>query len=251
MVNPAEQKAEHPSEVRIDPTRLPQHVAIIMDGNGRWANSRGTRRAEGHRAGVENLRRIVQAAVSIGIPMLTVFAFSTENWERPQDEVSYLMHLLDEVLEREAEELHKNGVRICVLGSRSGLAPATLEAIEAAERLTAANTKLHLNVAWNYGGRAEIAHAARRLAERVASGELTPEAIDEETFAEHLFTSGMPDPDLLIRTGGELRVSNFLLWQIAYAELWVTPVYWPDFDDALFRQAIADYQGRERRFGGL
>lgn len=235
----------------IDPKRLPQHIAIIMDGNGRWATKRGTIRTSGHRAGVDNLRTIVSASASIGIPMLTVFAFSTENWERPRDEVAFLMHLLDEVLEHEAEELHKNGVRIRVLGSRNGLSDSTLKAIEAAEMKTAQNSSLQLNVAWNYGGRSDIVHAARLIAERVSKGELTADAIDEKLFANHLQTAGMPDPDLIIRTGGEHRISNFLLWQSAYAELLVTPVYWPDFDEALYRQAIVEFQGRERRFGGL
>lgn len=235
----------------IDPTRLPQHVAIIMDGNGRWAQSRGSARTYGHRAGVENLRNIVRASVSIGIPMLTVFAFSTENWERPPEEVSFLMSLLDQVLAEEAEELHRNGVRIRVIGSRTGLSDATLKAIEEVERRTADNTKLWLNVAWNYGGRADILQAVRQIAQRVAGGELAPDAIDESVFTRHLYTAGMPDPDLVIRTGGEYRISNFLLWQSAYAELYVSSVYWPDFDEEQYRRAIIAYQGRQRRFGGL
>ncbi|NLN29159.1 MAG: isoprenyl transferase [Firmicutes bacterium] len=235
----------------IDPNKLPQHVAIIMDGNGRWAQNRGSARTVGHRAGVQNLRTIVRASVSIGIPMLTVFAFSTENWERPPEEVAYLMKLLDEVLEREADELHRNGVRIRVIGARTGLPESTLRAIEAVERRTAGNTRLWLNVAWNYGGRADILQAVRRIAERVAAGDLAPEAIDEQLFTSFLYTAGMPDPDLVIRTGGELRISNFLLWQSAYAELYVSDVYWPDFDEEHYRKAIIAYQGRQRRFGGL
>lgn len=183
--------------------------------------------------------------------MLTVFAFSTENWERPREEVDFLMHLLDEVLEREFDELHKNGVRIRVIGSRHGLGTGTLSAIEAAEAKTATNTALHLNVAWNYGGRSEICSAARLLATKAANGELDPSTIDEASFARHLQTGDMPDPDLLIRTGGEYRISNFLLWQLAYAEIWVTSVHWPDFTEALFVSALADYQQRDRRFGGV
>lgn len=235
----------------IDPARLPQHVAIIMDGNGRWAQNRGSARTQGHRAGVENLRNIVRASVAIGIPMLTVFAFSTENWERPAEEVAFLMKLLEEVLAREAEELHQNGVRIRVIGARAGLPEQTLRAIEEVERRTAGNTRLALNVAWNYGGRADIVQAVRRIAALVAAGDLDPEAIDEKLFTNFLYTAGMPDPDLVIRTGGEYRISNFLLWQSAYAELYVSGVYWPDFDEAHYREAIIAYQGRERRFGGL
>lgn len=235
----------------IDPLRLPQHVAIIMDGNGRWAQNRGTARTSGHRAGVDNLRTIVQASVSIGIPMLTVFAFSTENWERPPEEVSFLMKLLDEVLAREAEELHQNGVRIRVIGARAALAASTLRAIEEVEARTARNNKLHLNVAWNYGGRADIVQAVRRIAQGVADGQVDVASIDERLFEQYLYTAGMPDPDLVIRTGGEYRISNFLLWQSAYAELYVSPVFWPDFGEEQYREAIIQYQGRERRFGGL
>lgn len=241
-----------PEEIpALDPDRLPQHVAVIMDGNRRWAKSRGVPRPAGHRAGVESLRTMIRACTSLGIPMLTAFAFSTENWERPRDEVDFLMHLLDEVLEREFEELHQNGVRIRVIGSRIGLGRSTLRSIESAEEKTRDNKVLQLNVAWNYGGRAEICAAARELATKVANGELDPDSINEELFASHLQTGTMPDPDLLIRTGGEYRISNFLLWQLAYAELWVTPVHWPDFTEALFRNALADYQRRERRFGGV
>lgn len=235
----------------LDPARLPKHVAIIMDGNRRWAKERGLETAAGHRAGVETLRTITQAAVKFGIPILTVFAFSTENWERPKEEVDFLMHLLDEVLEREFEELHASGVRIRVIGNRSVLSPTTLAGIEAAEEKTAGNTALLLNVAWNYGGRSEICRAARCIAEKVARGEIQPDAIDEKVVAQHLYTNGLPDPDLLIRTGGEFRISNFLLWQVAYAELWVTPVHWPDFGEDHFRAALAEYQRRERRFGGV
>lgn len=232
-----------------DPQRLPRHVAVIMDGNGRWAKERGLLRMEGHRAGVEALRRTIQACHSIGVPTLTVFAFSTENWQRPAPEVDFLMRLLEEVLQREFRELHANNVRIRVIGQRSGLSKGTLQRIHAAEQRTCENTGLSLNVAWNYGGRMEIAGAARRIAELVASGQLDPAAIDEASFAGYLDTCGIPDPDLLIRTGGEYRISNFLLWQLAYAELWVTPTFWPDFCEAHLVEALVEFQRRERRFG--
>lgn len=245
-LSPTEEKA-----ALLDPKALPRHIAVIMDGNGRWAKERGLLRTAGHRAGVETLRKIIYECGNLGVPMLTVFAFSTENWRRPRKEVHFLMHLLEEVLEREFEKLHQNGVRIRVLGHRDKLNASILKRIEAAEEKTANNNKLALNVAWNYGGRADITSAARKIAQKVARGELSPEAIDEAVFAQHLHTAEMPDPDLLIRTGGEHRLSNFLLWQLAYAELWVTPTYWPDFrpDDLL--DAILDFQCRDRRFGRL
>lgn len=236
---------------QIDPKALPRHIAVIMDGNGRWAKERGLLRTAGHRAGVESLRSVIYECGDLGVPMLTVFAFSTENWRRPRKEVHFLMHLLEEVLEREFRKLHENGVRIRILGHRDKLNPSILRRIEAAEKRTAANEKLALNVAWNYGGRADITFAARKLAQRVASGDLDPEAIDEDVFSQHLHTSEMPDPDLLIRTGGEYRLSNFLLWQLAYAELWVTPTFWPDFRPNDLHDAILDFQCRDRRFGRL
>lgn len=247
-------RASSPTEVeaaQLDPNALPRHIAVIMDGNGRWAKERGLMRSAGHRAGVETLRNIIYECGNLGVPMLTVFAFSTENWRRPRKEVHFLMHLLEEVLDREFENLHRNGVRIRILGHRDKLSPSVLERIQYAEEKTANNDKLALNVAWNYGGRAEITSAARKIAEKVARGELTPDAIDEEVFAQHLHTAEMPDPDLLIRTGGEHRLSNFLLWQLAYAELWVTPTYWPDFKPSDLRNAIRDFQCRDRRFGRL
>lgn len=239
------------TSIVLEPHRMPKHVAIIMDGNGRWAQERGIPRAKGHRAGVDALRNIVKTCTHLHIPMLTVFAFSTENWERPRKEVNFLMHLLNEVLERDSEDLHKNGVSIKIIGSRDKLSDDILKAIELVEEKTAKNTALQLNVAWNYGGRAEICNATRLIAEKVVNGTLQADQIDEVVFSDHLQTNGMPDPDLLIRTGGEFRISNFLLWQIAYSEIWVTKVHWPDFDSHMFRMALYDYQRRERRFGGV
>ncbi|BAS27527.1 isoprenyl transferase [Limnochorda pilosa] len=228
---------------------LPRHVAIIMDGNGRWAQQRGLLREAGHERGTEALRRVVRACVERGIPYLTVYAFSTENWERPRREVAALMRLLDRVLVREVDELAARGVRVQVLGRRDGLSRALLHRIERACRRTEANGALVLSVAWNYGGRAEIVDAARALAREVAAGRLEPEAIDEALFAGRLYSAGIPDPDLVIRTGGEYRISNFLLWQVAYAELWVTPVLWPDFTEEHLDAALDAYRRRSRRFG--
>ena len=233
----------------LDPARIPRHVAIIMDGNGRWAVRRGLRRAAGHRAGVKSLKETVKTCARLGVEVLTVYAFSTENWQRPASEVHTLMDLLAEVLNRELDELHEAGIRVRVIGRVSGLPPSVQAEIRRAEELTRHNRHMLLVVALNYGGRAEIADAARRLAEDVQAGRLAPSDIDEACFARYLYTADLPDPDLLIRTGGEFRVSNFLLWQLAYAELWVTPVYWPDFRRLHLLQAIVDYQRRDRRFG--
>lgn len=228
---------------------LPRHLAIIMDGNGRWAQRRGLSRHEGHEKGIEALRRVVRACVQRGIPYLTVYAFSTENWERPADEVNALMRLLDRVLVNEVDELASQGVQVRVLGRREGLPKDLIARIERACRKTAGNRRLVLSVAWNYGGRAEIVDATRAIAEEVAAGRLDPQAIDESVFEAHLYSRGLPDPDLVIRTGGEFRISNFLLWQLAYAELWVTPVLWPDFSEAELDDALEAYRHRSRRFG--
>ena len=233
----------------LDPARIPRHVAIIMDGNGRWAVRRGLRRAAGHRAGVKSLKETVKTCARLGVEVLTVYAFSTENWSRPASEVHTLMDLLAEVLHQELDELREAGIRLRVIGRVDGLPSPVRQEICRAEELTRANRHMLLVVALNYGGRAEIVDAARRLAEQARAGRLEPSAIDEATFARFLYTADLPDPDLLIRTGGEFRVSNFLLWQLAYAELWVTPVYWPDFRRVHLLQAIVDYQRRDRRFG--
>ncbi len=225
----------------------PRHIAIIMDGNGRWAHQRGLPRLAGHRAGTENIRRIVQACVEEGIEVLTLYAFSTENWRRPQEEVQGLLGILNEVIERETDELHRNGVRVCHIGRLEGL-PESLQAkIRWAVERTRENTRMILNVAFNYGGRAEIVDACRRA---LAAG-LSPEELTEERFASFLYTAGCPDPDLVIRTAGEMRLSNFLIWQSAYSEFYSTPVLWPDFGKEDLQAAIRAYGQRIRKFGGL
>jgi undecaprenyl diphosphate synthase len=225
----------------------PRHIAIIMDGNGRWARARGLPRLAGHRAGTENIRPIVTECLELRLECLTLYAFSTENWSRPAAEVNGLMRILGEYIDRETSRLHEQGVRIRHLGRLDGLAERLQRKIAAAVALTAANTRLTLNVALNYGGRAEIVDALRAIA---AAG-IAPEAIDERCVADHLGTAGLPDPDLIIRTGGDRRLSNFLIWQAAYSELWSTAVCWPDFGRGMLRTAIQEYGGRERRFGGL
>ena len=236
---------------QIDKDRIPRHVAIIMDGNGRWANKRGLPRTFGHRQGVEVLRSIVSASSEIGIEALTVYAFSTENWKRPTDEVDFLMKLFSEYLGKEVDELHKNNVRIEFIGDISMLATSLRQQIENAQKLTANNAGLKLNIAVNYGGRDEIARSVRIIAQKVADHSLNPEDINENTIQSYLYTANMPDPDLIIRPSGDQRISNFLLWQSAYAELWFTKVHWPDFKPEHLVQAIVDYQKRERRFGGI
>jgi undecaprenyl diphosphate synthase len=227
----------------------PAHVAIIMDGNGRWAKKRGLPRIVGHKNGAEAVRRAVAASIELGIRYLTLFGFSSENWKRPPSEIDDLMGLLRHYLRGEIAELHKNGVRVRVIGERDKLAPDIVTLIDNAESLTRGNERLHLSMAINYGGRAEIALAARAVAAQVASGALKPEQVDEDCIARHLFTSGIPDPDLLIRTSGEQRISNFLLWQSAYAELVFTETLWPDFAKDDLERALRDYHGRERRYG--
>ncbi|HWL81737.1 MAG TPA: isoprenyl transferase [Roseomonas sp.] len=227
----------------------PLHVGLIMDGNRRWAKARGLPRALGHKAGVEAVRRTIQAAADAGIGWLTLFAFSSENWRRSADEVRDLTGLLRIYLRREVNTLAKNGVRLRVIGERERFGPETVAAIEAAEQSTAHNTRLNLTVALSYGARAEIASAARSIAQEVAAGRLDPASIDEETLTRHLATRSMPDPDLIIRTSGEQRLSNFLLWQAAYAEFVFLDVLWPDFDASHLGQALTEYRRRVRRFG--
>ena len=233
-----------------DPGRAPQHVAVIMDGNGRWASRRGLPRIAGHRGGVKAVREAIVSAIELGVSYLTIYSFSSENWRRPADEVSGLMSLFVEVLDREVDSLMAQDVKVRVIGRREGLPEATSEAFRRAEERTAGNHTLTLVVALDYGGRAEIADAARAIAREASAGRLDPEAVDEETVAAHLTTVGVPDPELLVRTSGEMRVSNFLLWQIAYSELWVTATLWPDFKRYDFLRAVVDYQRRDRRFGG-
>jgi undecaprenyl diphosphate synthase len=230
---------------------VPRHIAIIMDGNGRWAKARSLPRAMGHRKGVDAVRRTVQAAMEIGVDYLTIYSFSSENWSRPTDEIDDLMGLIKLFIRRDLAELHRNGVVVRVIGERTTLEPEMLALIEEAERLTAANTALTLVVAFNYGARAEITNAARRLAARVAAGEIAVGDITEGTLADCLETNGIPDPDLLIRTSGELRLSNFLLWQAAYTEFVFIDNYWPEFGRELLEQAIGEYHARDRRYGGL
>ncbi|MBB6167000.1 isoprenyl transferase [Chelatococcus composti] len=230
---------------------LPTHVAIIMDGNGRWAQKRHLPRAEGHRRGVEAVRRTVRAAAARGIRYLTIYSFSSENWRRPASEIADLMNLLKLFVRRDLAELHRANVRVRIIGERADLQPDITALLEEAESVTRDNTGLTLVVAFNYGSRQEIVRAARRIAEDVLAGRLAPEAIDSAAVAARLDLAGVPDPDLIIRTSGEQRLSNFLLWQAAYAELVFLPVLWPDFDEATFDEALAEFARRERRYGGL
>lgn len=231
--------------------KIPQHVAIIMDGNGRWARARGLPRTLGHREGVEALRRTVEAAGRMGVKYLTVFGFSTENWTRPAEEVDALFELMRLYVAKDLDRLTKEGVCIRVIGGRDGLATDVREIIVRAEERTALNTGLRLTVAFNYGGRSEIVRAVQRIAEDVKAGKLEPEAITPQTFDLYLDTFDLPSPDLVIRTSGEQRISNFLLWQAAYAELVFLDVLWPDFDQAALESAFLEYQQRDRRFGGV
>ncbi len=226
---------------------VPAHVGIIMDGNGRWAKARGLPRLAGHRAGTENLRCVLRAAVEFGIRILTIYAFSTENWDRPEDEVSGLMNLMERMIDRELPELHREGVQIRHIGRLERVSERMKKRIQRATELTKDNQRLILNVAFNYGGRTEIVDAVRRI---VADG-VPAAAVDEALIARYLYTAGLPGPDLIIRTSGELRVSNFLIWQGAYAEYYVTPTYWPDFDKAELYKALVAFSQRERRFGLL
>lgn len=234
-----------------DPGPGPHHVAIIMDGNGRWAKARGLPRVAGHRRGADAVRRVIRGAAELGVPVLTLFAFSTENWARPADEVSDLMGLLRRYLRNELEELHRNGARLRVIGDRDRLARDIVRDISDAELRTRNNARIDVNICINYGSRDEIVRATRNLARKVAAGELAAEAIDDKHFEGELLTAGLPDPDLLIRTSGEQRISNFLLWQCAYAELIFVDTLWPDFGKEHLERAIAEFRRRERRYGGV
>lgn len=233
------------------PAQGPRHIAIIMDGNGRWARERGLPRAVGHRMGVEAVRRTVHAAIALGVPYLTIYSFSSENWSRPAAEIDDLMGLMKRFIRRDLAELHQHGVRIRIIGERAGVDPELISLIDEAVDLTRGNTALDLIIAFNYGSRFEIAKAARVLAEKVACGELQARDIDAARLEAELDTHGIPDPDLLIRTSGEIRLSNFLLWQCAYTEFVFLDAYWPDFGRELLEQAIAEFRARSRRFGGL
>ncbi len=235
----------------IDRTALPSHIAIIMDGNGRWARKRGLPRVAGHRAGINAVREVVEGSAEIGIRVLTLYAFSVENWKRPRTEVSTLMGLLKEYLNKELENIHKNNIQFHTIGRTCELEPSVQAELEKAIAKTSKNTGMIFNVALNYGGRAEIVDAVNRILRNGGPAAAQNGGISEHDFARYLYTAGQPDPDLLIRTSGELRVSNFLLWQIAYAEIWVTDTLWPDFEKRHLHEAILAFQKRERRYGGL
>jgi len=235
----------------LDTAKLPRHIAIIMDGNGRWARAQGKERVEGHARGARSVDEVTEECCRLGIGQLTLYCLSSENWKRPQAELDFLMALLKQYLLQEREKILRQNIRFAVIGRREGLPAEVLAEIDENERLTRNNTGLTLCLAINYGARAEIVDAVRAIAGRVQRGELMPEQIDESIISNSLYTAEMPDPDLLIRTAGEMRVSNYLLWQISYAELWVTERYWPEFGAELLHEALRDYAKRERRFGGL
>lgn len=245
--------AQHVSRTfpSIEREKLPRHIAFIMDGNGRWATRKGLPRIEGHRRGVSVVRKLVEEAAALGLEQVTLYCLSSENWKRPQAELDFLMALFEQYLIEERTTLLKNRVALKVIGRRDGIPPEVQAQIETTEAMTAANARTVLCLAVNYGGRAEIVDATREIALKVQRGELSPEAIDESVIDQELYTGGMRDPDLLVRTAGEMRISNFLLWQISYAELWVTSDCWPDFSIAHLHQAMSDFARRERRYGGL
>lgn len=238
-------------DVKLDMTRIPAHIAIIMDGNGRWAKARMLPRSMGHRAGMKTIKLMVQECSSLGVKYLTLYAFSTENWKRPMEEVSTLMDLVVEFIDKEFEELNANKVRLKTIGDISRLPVKSRTAIQNAMVKTKNNEGLTLNIALNYGGRDEIVRATKNIVEKVLAKEISLEDINEKVISKNMFTGGMPDPDLIIRPSGELRLSNFLLWQGAYSELWFSNINWPDFTKADLRKAIADYQNRDRRYGGV
>ena len=233
---------------RVDFTKIPRHVAVIMDGNGRWAKEKNLPRVEGHRAGAKSVREMVESCARMGVEFVTLYTFSKENWKRPKREVDTLWKLLEEYLKKEDKILIKNKFRLRAIGQRDGLPPSVRRELERVEKLTKNNTRLTVLLALNYGGRTEIVDAVKKV---LKDGKVAAEDLTESSFSNCLYTSGLPDPDLLIRTSGEYRVSNFLLWQIAYAEMWITKVYWPDFRKKHFLQALVDYQKRERRFGDI
>ncbi len=236
---------DHPLDLSLE--KLPRHVAIIMDGNGRWAIARGLPRLAGHKAGTENLRRVIRATVEFGIKYLTIYAFSTENWGRPPEEVQGLMHILEDVIDRELNELHEEGVQLRHIGRLERLDPKLQKKVLKAMELTKNNDRLVLNIAWNYGGRDEIVQAIQKM---MREG-VKPEEVTDELVNQYLYTAGVPDPDLIIRTSGELRISNFLIWQAAYSEWYITSTYWPDFDKEEYRRALETFGQRDRRYGGV
>jgi undecaprenyl diphosphate synthase len=243
--------ADEVSALGLDPERLPSHVAIIMDGNGRWASQRGMPRIEGHRRGVDSVRSIVEESARLGFEQLTLYCLSSENWKRPKSELELLLQLFEEYLIKERPEIIRQDLRFQVIGRREGLTEGVLREVAETESIAASHNGMRLCLAVNYGSRGEIADACRSIAEEVAAGKIDPDSIDETTVANHLYTAGMPDPDLVVRTAGEMRVSNYLLWQISYAEIWVTQTCWPDFGIETLYEALRDYASRERRFGGI
>lgn len=238
-------------KIQLDMERIPAHIAIIMDGNGRWAKQRKLPRTMGHRAGMKNIRMMVEESSNLGVKYLTLYAFSTENWKRPVEEVGALMDLVVEFIDKEFEELHRNNVKLNSIGDISRLPEKSRIAIEDAKEKTRNNTGLTLNIALNYGGRDEIVRGVKEIAKEIVEGKLAIDSIDDQVISNHLYTKGMPDPDIIIRPSGELRISNYLLWQSAYSEFWFSNINWPDFTKADLRKAIRDFQNRDRRFGGV
>lgn len=249
--NKKKKKSEKLEETIIDKTNIPAHIAVIMDGNGRWAKERNLPRTMGHRAGMDTIRKMVKESSKLGVRYLTLYAFSTENWKRPEEEVTALMKLVVEFIGKEINELHKNEVVFNVIGDTSKLPPVCREAIFSAKEKTKNNKGLTLNIALNYGGRDEIVSGVKKIAQEILDNSIKVEDIDEELISNHLYTSGMPDPDIVIRPSGELRLSNYLLWQSAYSEFWFSNINWPDFTERDLHKAISDYQNRNRRFGGV
>lgn len=244
-------KIENQQDIELDTNKIPAHIAIIMDGNGRWAKERNLPRTMGHRAGMDTIRKIVKESSKLGIRYLTLYAFSTENWKRPQDEVSALMKLVVEYIAKEIDELHKNEVVFNVIGDTTKLPEPCQKSIKSAKEKTKNNKGLTLNIALNYGGRDEIVSGIKKIARKIKDGSISVEDINEDVISNHLFTKGMPDPDIIIRPSGELRISNFLLWQGAYSEFWFSNINWPDFTEKDLKRAIIDFQNRNRRFGGV
>ncbi len=243
---------EKPAQLdRVPTDRRPRHIAIIMDGNGRWAERQGLVRAIGHQRGVETVRTITEECSRLGLEQLTLYCLSSENWKRPQDELDFLMRLLQQYLIEERSTIMQNNLRVRMLGRRTSIPAEVLYELDTTVDMSGSNTGMWLNLAINYGGRGELVDAVRAIAERVQAGELSPAAIDERSISDHLYTAGLADPDLLVRTAGEMRVSNFLLWQISYAEIWVTDLCWPEFSIATLHEAIHDYARRDRKYGGL
>jgi undecaprenyl diphosphate synthase len=238
-------------KLELPPESLPRHIAVIMDGNGRWARQRGLPRIEGHRAGVATVRRVTEECSRLGIEQLTLYCLSSENWKRPAEELDFLLQLLQTYLVEERPRIMERNIRATWIGRREELPESAVQRLDETVSFTAANTGLRVCLAINYGGRAELVDAMRRVADEVRCGTLDPQSIDEAAVSSRLYTAGMPDPDLLIRTAGEMRVSNFLLWQISYAEIWVTDAFWPDFNESHLHDALRNYAGRDRRFGGL